>query len=101
MAQPHLLPGPNADFWDWQLQGACRGEDSEVFYHPDGERGRARSQRESRAKVICHSCPVIAACREHALEVAEPYGIWGGLSEVERLTVLRTRSKRLRIEVKV
>ena len=25
MSQPHLLPGPTADLWDWQLQGACRG----------------------------------------------------------------------------
>ena len=52
MSQPHLLPGPTADLWDWQLQGACRGENSDVFYHPDGERGRARAQRESRAKAI-------------------------------------------------
>ena len=47
MSQPHLLPGPTADLWDWQLQGACRGENSDVFYHPDGERGRARAQREN------------------------------------------------------
>jgi WhiB family redox-sensing transcriptional regulator len=24
------------------------------------------------------------ACREHALAVREPYGVWGGLSEHER-----------------
>ncbi|MCS5478535.1 WhiB family transcriptional regulator [Corynebacterium sp. YIM 101645] len=94
MSQPHLLPGPNADFWDWQLHGTCRGEESDVFYHPDGERGRARSQRENRAKAICHACPVIATCREHALKVAEPYGIWGGLSESERMSVLRNRGGR-------
>ncbi len=74
MSQPHLLPGPTADLWDWQLQGACRGENSDVFYHPDGERGRARAQRENRAKAICNSCPVIDLCREHALQSAEPYG---------------------------
>jgi WhiB family redox-sensing transcriptional regulator len=27
---------------------------------------------------------VIEQCRSHALEVGEPYGIWGGLSESER-----------------
>ena len=101
MSQPHLLPGPNADFWDWQLHGACRGEESAVFYHPDGERGRARAQRENRAKAICHTCPVIAACREHALKVAEPYGIWGGLSESERMAVLRNRSERQKVRVAV
>lgn len=91
ITMPQLLPGPNADFWDWQLQGACRGEASDVFYHPDGERGRARAQRENRAKAICYACPVVAQCREHALAVAEPYGIWGGMSESERQAALRNR----------
>lgn len=62
MTVTHLLPGPNADLWDWQLHGACRGANSEVFYHPDGERGRARTQREETAKAICATCPVIDAC---------------------------------------
>ena len=93
VTQPHLLPGPNADFWDWQLKGACRGENSDVFYHPDGERGRARTQRENRAKAVCQKCPVMAMCREHALNAAEPYGIWGGLSESERVVILRSREK--------
>ncbi len=94
MSMPHQLPGPNADFWDWQLQGACRGEASDVFYHPDGERGRARTNRENRAKAICYSCPVLEQCREHALAVAEPYGIWGGMSESERQAALRGTTKR-------
>ena len=28
MPQPEQLPGPNADIWEWQLQGLCRGVDS-------------------------------------------------------------------------
>lgn len=92
MSYTQLLPGPNADFWDWQLHGLCRGQNSEVFYHPDGERGRARAQRENRAKAICASCPVINNCREHALNVEEPYGIWGGMSESERMNLLRKRA---------
>ncbi|MEI7544003.1 MAG: WhiB family transcriptional regulator, partial [Mycobacteriaceae bacterium] len=39
MLQPQHLPGPNADIWDWQMAGHCRGADSSVFFHPDGERG--------------------------------------------------------------
>lgn len=84
MSLVDLLPGPNADLWDWQLQGACRGENSEVFYHPDGERGRSRQLRENRAKAICRNCPVIEACRAHALECNEPFGVWGGMTEAER-----------------
>src|ERR1700751_509488 len=71
------------------MHGLCRGVDSSVFFHPDGERGRARAQRELRAKEMCRRCPVIAQCRSHALAVGEPYGIWGGLSESERELLLK------------
>jgi WhiB family redox-sensing transcriptional regulator len=84
MADTRRLPGPNADIWDWQLEGNCRGMDSAFFFHPDGERGPARSRREARAKAICQACPVLAQCRTHAMTVQEPYGIWGGLGEIER-----------------
>ena len=90
MPQPTHLPGPNADIWDWQMRGSCRGADSSVFFHPDGERGRARTRRELHAKEICQACPVLAQCRSHALSVSEPYGIWGGMSEAERETHTRT-----------
>ncbi|MEY3448065.1 MAG: hypothetical protein RLZZ14_589, partial [Actinomycetota bacterium] len=32
-------------------------------------------------------------CRAHALAVQEPYGIWGGLSEEERIEII-SRSQR-------
>jgi WhiB family redox-sensing transcriptional regulator len=70
--------------------------DSSVFFHPDGERGRARLQRERRAKEMCRRCPVMAQCRAHALEVGEPYGIWGGLSESERDLLLKREMGRAR-----
>ena len=91
MADVSRLPGPNADFWDWQLQGSCRGEDPSLFFHPDGERGPAREARETAAKAICAACPVRTLCADHALEVREPYGVWGGLSEEDRDTIYRRR----------
>jgi len=47
--------------------------------------------RENAAKAVCASCPVINACRDHALAVQEPYGIWGGLSEDDRAAILTRR----------
>ena len=38
---------------------------------------------------MCRQCPVIQECRSHALEVGEPYGVWGGLSESERDLLLK------------
>ncbi|HEY0579031.1 MAG TPA: WhiB family transcriptional regulator [Pseudonocardia sp.] len=95
MADTRRLPGPNADLWDWQLQGACRGMDSAFFFHPEGERGPARANREARAKAVCGRCGVLDQCRRHALAVHEPYGIWGGLSESERDGLLRTEKRQL------
>lgn len=94
MPQAEQLPGRNADAWDWQLRGACRGVDSSVFFPPDGERGQARARRERNAKEWCRICPVLAECRAHALEVGEPYGIWGGMTEAERYAVSRRGLRR-------
>jgi WhiB family redox-sensing transcriptional regulator len=94
MANLTRLPGPNADLWDWQLEAACRGTDSDVFFHPDRERGDAREQREAAAKRICAGCPVQAACLDHALTVREPYGVWGGMAEHERAELLTERRRR-------
>src|SRR5262245_26941986 len=84
------LPGPTADVWDWQRNGACRGRDSAQFFHPDGERGASRTRREIAAKEVCRTCPVRAECAAHALAAREPYGVWGGFTEAERLRLLTT-----------
>ena len=84
-------PRPVADEWEWQFEGACRGMDPEMFFHPDGERGPRRRNRENAAKAVCASCPVLQKCREQALAIAEPYGIWGGLSEDDRAAILSRR----------
>jgi len=82
------LPGPIADVWDWQRLGLCRGRDSAQFFHPDGERGASRGRRENAAKNVCRACPVRAECAAQALTTREPYGVWGGFTESERLRLL-------------
>ncbi|GAA3227812.1 WhiB family transcriptional regulator [Pseudonocardia petroleophila] len=89
MADVRRLPVPVTDIWDWQLRGACRGMNGDLFFHPERERGPSRAAREARAKQVCRGCVVVDRCREHALAVHEPYGVWGGLSEAERDQRLR------------
>lgn len=89
MADVRRLPGPIGEVWEWQLQAACRGMDTGYFFHPEGERGPARTRRETGAKAVCRSCPVLVQCRRHALTVHEPFGVWGGLSESEREALAR------------
>ena len=94
MTDIRRLPGPQVEKWEWQLLGSCRGEDTELFFHPEGERGPARRNRDSAAKAICASCPVMLECREHALAVREPYGVWGGLTEDDREAIYATERRR-------
>jgi WhiB family transcriptional regulator, redox-sensing transcriptional regulator len=95
MADVHRLPAPVTDIWDWQMHGSCRGMSSDLFFHPDRERGPARVLREARAKNVCRGCPVLAQCRAHALAVHEPYGVWGGLTVDERKAQFRADAARI------
>lgn len=69
----------------WHARGACREQDPELFYHPEGETGSRKTQRISDARAVCEECPVLAICRANTLH--EEYGIWGGLSEDERAAI--------------
>lgn len=89
-----LVPQPVSESWAWQLDAACRGMPSSQFFHPWNERGTDRESRIQRAKEICASCPVLDSCRRHALLAQEMYGIWGGLSEDERLVLLNRHRRR-------
>lgn len=88
MAELSRLPGPIMDMWEWQYKGNCRDADPNIFFHPEGERGAKRRRRDEQAKALCADCPVRQQCREHALQVREPYGVWGGLTEDERTEIL-------------
>ncbi len=93
MSVPTGLPAPRIEEWEWQFDGACRTADPELFFHPEGERGAARRRRAEAAKAFCARCPVAAMCRERSLDAREPFGVWGGLSEDERTSMLTRRRR--------
>lgn len=73
----------------WELAAACRSEDPMMFFGPNRfEPKRERLEREQSAKTVCRTCPVIEACREHAVVHGELYGVWGGLGEADRRGLL-------------
>lgn len=63
----------------WRQRAACAGTDPALFYDPDPDAEHA-------AKQICAACPVRGPCAADAAARGEPHGIWGGLTEHERLT---------------
>ncbi|AZZ39020.1 WhiB family transcriptional regulator [Acidipropionibacterium jensenii] len=67
----------------WQERGLCAQTDPEAFFPEKGG-----STRE--AKRICEHCEVQAECLEYALRNDERFGIWGGLSEMERRRIKRS-----------
>lgn len=76
----------------WPSRAACIEADPELFF-PIGETGPALLQI-AEAKQICSRCPVRQECLEWALETDQRAGIWGGLSEGERLSLRRRPARR-------
>ncbi|HZZ96038.1 MAG TPA: WhiB family transcriptional regulator [Jatrophihabitantaceae bacterium] len=74
--------------WEWQLDAACAGLDTALFYQADNERGSSVRLREKKAKAICARCPVITNCLKDALANNEPFGVWGGMSADERYRLI-------------
>ena len=71
-----------ADRHQWLDRAACIGIDVDVFF-PLGQETRS-SSKDSQAKQICTTCPVLPACRDWSLDVAPEFGIFGGLTPEER-----------------
>lgn len=78
----------------WHADAVCRRDEAGLFFAPSKEPTAARLSREDAAKRVCARCPVMVACREHALIQPEPYGVWGGLTAAERRVVLARRRRR-------
>lgn len=67
----------------WQERALCAQTGADFFFPEPGS-----SVRE--AKRICGMCEMRTACLEYALSNDERFGVWGGLSEKERLRLRRT-----------
>ena len=87
MAMPEMADEPT-----WRADATCRREVAAHFFAPALERRDAKHRREAAARALCRACPVRVQCLEYALVVQEPYGIWGGLNELERRRMLRKRA---------
>jgi WhiB family transcriptional regulator, redox-sensing transcriptional regulator len=78
---------------NWRDDAACLDESPELFF-PVGTSGPAITQVEE-AKAVCRRCPVGEECLNWAIENRQDAGVWGGLSEGERLA-LKRRTARIR-----
>ncbi|WNM27522.1 WhiB family transcriptional regulator [Demequina capsici] len=77
---------------DWMTQDtACRGEDRELFFQPDGPGARAWTPAPALER--CAVCPVRGDCIMFALR-HEQAGVWG-LDEVTRKSIRRLVARQI------
>ena len=72
----------------WLEEAVCASHDDPDLWFP--EHGEDDRQRE--ALLICAECPVRAACLAYVLSLPPQPGIWGGTTEDQRKSRLKTRS---------
>ena len=68
---------------DWAQHGACSTSDPDALF----VQGAAQQQ----AKQVCMGCPVIAECLADSLDNHTEFGVWGGMTERERRSLLKRR----------
>ncbi|MCT2591101.1 WhiB family transcriptional regulator [Streptomyces sp. N2-109] len=66
----------------------CATHPKPDLWWPIGASDEAQTQA-TEAKAECRACPVLDACREWALTQPEGYGVWGGMTAVERAAHLK------------
>lgn len=88
-----LLTIQNAEESAWRDDAICSQIDPELFF-PESEFSGTKKQKRLEAKrrqaslkdakAICAQCPVRTKCLEQALANDEPFGVWGGMTQLER-----------------
>ena len=80
------------DAGNWRELGACHEIDTDLFFSVGISQAAQRQAAE--AKSICGTCPVIQDCLAFAISTHQEYGVWGGLDEDERRSLIRKWRRR-------
>jgi len=68
---------------EWAARGACRTADPDALF--------VQGAAQNRAKSLGRACPVRTECLADALDHRIEFGVWGGMTERERRSLLRRR----------
>lgn len=98
----HITNGPRVGQFedidappDW-TDAACRDEDPEIWF-PKPKPGRETDY--SIPREICAACPIRERCLEYAMQregsraADSRWGMWGGLTGIERANLARRRRR--------
>jgi WhiB family redox-sensing transcriptional regulator len=76
---------------DWRADAACRGLVDAYFDPWDADDKDTRPN--ATAAYICERCPVRRRCLIEAIMHKEPHGVWGGLTQRQRKSLVRARHR--------
>ena len=65
----------------WVSKARCRSTDADELF--------VRGAAQRKAAVICRHCPVITECAADSLDNRVEFGVWGGMTERQRRTLLK------------
>lgn len=85
----------------WRALAACGDADPDLFAAPDSdkdEKPRTKAIRERRAQRVCASCLVTADCLDFAVSNSIEDGVWGGMTEHGRASMIRRNRRTARLE---
>ena len=68
----------------WSALAKCRGTEDILF---------CEGAEQKRARLFCTGCPVRRECLAEALDNRIEWGIWGGMTERERRSLLRRNTE--------
>jgi WhiB family transcriptional regulator, redox-sensing transcriptional regulator len=73
----------------WWRSAACLDSCTEKFFPAGDDRSGNAA-----AKQVCAACPVTDACLDYALDNRERFGVWGGMTEMERRRYANSPNRR-------
>jgi WhiB family redox-sensing transcriptional regulator len=79
----------------WRSDAICADSDDPDLWWPIGTTGEVIERQVREAKIACWACPVQRECLTEALAAGpiHQHGIWGGMTEAERTSLLRKRQR--------
>lgn len=84
-------PQPDAVVTSWREEASCKDWPAPDDFFPDQAAPRPA------VLLVCGRCPVAQACGTEALRSGQRYGVWGGMTEVDRDRLTgRTKGRRSR-----
>lgn len=70
----------------WQQDSKCLNHEPEFFFPKPG-RDKKHREEVAMVKKYCNGCPVKMKCLEFAFRENLNYGVYGGMSEEERIEI--------------